>query len=132
MSDLLNEITEQTERDYDRLRESCGRLDLVGVSLISLTGDDRKGWLQGQVTNDLRKFEAGASSTFCLCSATGQIQAVTDAWAVSDRILLSASHEVLPAVLRRAEEMVILEDVIAADETGNYRLISIQGPSTSK
>jgi folate-binding protein YgfZ len=132
MSDLLNDINEQTARDYDRLRDDCGLLDLPGLGLVSLTGDDRKGWLQGQVTNDVRRLEPGNSSSFCLCSVTGQIQAVVDSWAVRDQIVMTTARETLPAVLRRAEEMVILEDVVAEDSGGAYRLLSIQGPAASR
>lgn len=131
MSDLLSHLSEETIRDYDRLREGAGLVDLSQFAGIVLSGEDRKGWLQGQVTNDVRRLEAGNNTPFCLCSATGQLQAVVDAWAVRDRILLTTARESVPAVLHRAEQMVILEDVSAVP-ADDYRLFSVQGPKASQ
>lgn len=128
MSDLLNYTTEAVVADYDRLRDDCGLLDLPFLGLVTLRGDDRKGWLQGQVTNNLRTLDSGASSSFCLCEPTGHLVAVCDAWALPDRMLLTTARETQEAVLRRVEQMVILEDVAGEDSTEEYRFLSVQGP----
>jgi len=128
MSDVLNGLSEQTLADYDRLRDECGLLDLPSLALVEMTGDDRKGWLQGQSTNDLRRLESGNYSAFCLCAATGHVQAVVEAWAASDRFLITTAKETLAAVLQRVDQMVILEDVAARDASSEYRLLSVQGP----
>jgi folate-binding protein YgfZ len=128
MSDLLNYTTEEVVAEYDRLRDDCGLIDLPNVAQLTLTGDDRKGWLQGQVTNNLRSLDLGASSSFCFCEATGHLVSVCEVWSLQDRFLLTLPKETLPRVLERVEQMVILEDVAAADSSEEYRLLSIQGP----
>lgn len=132
MSDVTHAISQQALTDYDLLRDDCGRLDLSSFGLVQMTGEDRKGWLQGQATNDLRRLEPGNSASFCLCATTGHLQAVVDAWAVRDRILITTARETLPAVLQRAEQMVVLEDVRASDASDAFRLVSVQGPSASQ
>jgi len=131
MSDLLNYTTSAVVADYDRLREHCGQLDLPGIAVVTLTGDDRKGWLQGQVTNNLRTFDAGWASAFCFCEATGHLLSVADAWALPDRVVLTVPRDTLPAVLRRVEQMVVMEDVEARDSSEDLRLFSIQGPKAT-
>ncbi len=132
MSDLLNHISDKAVSDYDRLRDDCGLLDLGTWSLLELTGDDRKGWLQGQVTNDLRRFESGASTSFCLCGPTGHLLAVADAWALPDRFALTCGRGAEGRILDQVKRMVILEDVAAEDVTKKFKLFSIQGPSATK
>jgi len=106
-------------------------VDLPETSLVRMSGDDRKGWLQGQATNDLRKLEPGASSEFCLTAVTGHIMSVCEAWAVSDALLLTCPSLTTSNVLRRVEQMVIMEDVVAEDVSGSFRLLSIQGPTAT-
>lgn len=131
MSDLLNYVTEKVVTDYDRLRESCGRFEPNNLAIIDFRGDDRKGWLQGQVTNNLRGFENGNSTAFCFCEASGHLSAAADAWMLPDQTLLMTDVATADRVLQRAVQMVIMEDVTAADVTKIYKLISVQGPKAS-
>ncbi|MEA2551922.1 MAG: hypothetical protein QOJ65_98 [Fimbriimonadaceae bacterium] len=112
---------------YEVLHQACGVLPDLGLALIELTGEDRLEWLQGQATNDLRGLEPGVRRSFCLCEATGQIVAVCDLWMHENRFLIVTDVDAAPAVMRRVETMVILEDVAARDLTPGYRLVSIQG-----
>lgn len=114
------------QQDYERLRTSSGVLPDLGLGLIELTGEDRLEWLQGQATNDLRGLASGERLSFCLCEATGQIAAVCDVWAEAERLLIATDSP--DVVMRRAETMVILEDVVARDLSANLTLISVQGP----
>ncbi len=131
MSNVEIQISEETLRDYDLLREECGWVELSGLSLVEMRGEDRKGWLQGQATNDLRKLEPGASSAFCLTSVTGHLISVCEAWALEERLILTCHKSTVPSVLKRVEQMVIMEDVEAFDVSEQYELLSIQGPTAT-
>jgi tRNA-modifying protein YgfZ len=131
MSETLLSIPAEVTDSYDRLRADCGRVELSGVSLIELSGEDRKGWLQGQVTNDLRQLDLGASYSFCVCEPTGQILSVCDVWAVPERFFITCPTETVAALLRRFEQMTVLEDVVARDVSAEYTIASIQGPSAT-
>ncbi|MDR3690180.1 MAG: hypothetical protein P4L46_12425 [Fimbriimonas sp.] len=125
------QVSEETLRDYDLLRDDCGLLELPDISLLEITGDDRKGWLQGQATNDLRKLEPGASSEFCLTSISGHLLSVCQAWAFEGSMLITCATESVGSVLRRFEQMVIMEDVYASEASQRLRLVSIQGPAAT-
>lgn len=116
---------------YDLLRGECGLIPTEQLSVMTLTGDDRKGWLQGQATNDLRSFTPGTASAFCLCEATGQIQAICDIWAMGDKFVITTAKAAAGAVLNRVESMVVLEDVAAKDVTGEFKHFSVQGPTAT-
>lgn len=130
MSDRLvsDPISPETVEAYDRLRGGCGRYELKNSALYELTGEDRKAWLQGQVTNDVRNLQPGGSMSFCLCSPTGQIQAVADLWSVDERYLIRTHRMASPALQHRFDHMIIMEDVVARDLTPDYRLVCVQGP----
>lgn len=125
-------MSDQLERDFDQLRDDSGLIELNDVAFVELVGEDRKGWLQGQVTNNVRKFDAGNSIGFCFTESTGHLVSVLHGWALQDRIFLSCPASTLAAVLARVEQMVVMEDVKALDAGGEYRYFSIQGPAASR
>lgn len=120
----------QTEQEVGRLRESAALWPLEAWSWIEVVGDDRKGWLQGQQTNDLRTLDAGGSLKMCFCSPTGQLQADGTLWDCGDRYVLAVPRGGADEVLRRFDEMVFLEDVSARLMDAPAAL-TIQGPRAS-
>ncbi|HRI44087.1 MAG TPA: glycine cleavage T C-terminal barrel domain-containing protein [Fimbriimonadaceae bacterium] len=121
---------ERFEEGYRLLREECGLVDLSTHRAIVLTGEDAKGWLQGQVTNDLRKLEPGGSLGFCLCKPTGQLEAICTIWWLNERFVVVADELGANALLDRVAKMVILEDVQATRFEGS--ILSVQGPGATR
>lgn len=121
---------EQIAEDYRLLRKQCGQLLIAKPALISLQGSDRREWLQGQATNDIRKLTPQNPVSFCLCTATGQLECIVDAWERENDILLSCAMETRQILLDRIENMVIMEDVIGEDLTDSYDFTCIQGPES--
>lgn len=133
MSSVISpELSEETLIGYDLLRAESGRYELKQSGLIELRGEDRKGWLQGQVTNELRSATPGTSIHFCMCTPTGQMIAACEMWALSDRFFVRVPKPCMAAVLDRCENMIVLEDVQYADRTPDFRLVSIQGPEATR
>lgn len=95
-----------------------GRVPHEAWSAIWLTGTDRRAWLQGQITQDVRKLAEGNPIRFCLCRVTGQIESLGAIHAFPDRDLVLVPSEGAQAILGRVEQYVVLEDVqaIFADE----------------
>ena len=124
-------VSEETLKSYELLRDDCGVLELPHLALLTLSGDDRKGWLQGQATSDVRKLENGISNVFCLTAITGHLMTVCEAWALSDRFAITCPKTTAEGVLKRVEQMVILEDVEAIDVSNQFQLLSVQGPTAT-
>lgn len=129
---LVESLSESTLRSYDLLRGSCGRYELNQSALLEFRGEDRKAWVQGQITNDMRSLVVGGSFSFCFCSPTGQIVSTGDLWVLPDRYLVRIPKAALPDILKRCEQMIVMEDVQYADLSSEYRLISIQGPTATQ
>ena len=131
MIEIPAQISDVALRDYDLLRDDCGLLNLPNVSLVTLKGDDRKGWLQGQATADLRKLDFGASNVFCLTAITGHLVSVCEVWALSDALFLTVPSSTLENVLKRVEQMVIMEDVVGEEVSHQFQMFSVQGPTAT-
>ncbi len=127
---MIPQLSDDTDREYLALREASGLVTLDHFRVIELTGDDRKGWLQGQSTNELRSMVPGTSISFCMCSPTGQLEAICGLWALSDRFLIVTHRDAVPAFMKRVETMVILENVEAKVLEGT--LLSVQGPTATQ
>jgi len=119
------------EGGYLLLREACGVFPVVDFSVFEMRGEDRKAWLQGQATNDLRQLRLGGSLSFCICAPTGQLLAICTAFSLDDRYLIVTPKACAPAVAERVEAMVIMEDVTCADVTDGFEWCSLQGPGAS-
>lgn len=132
MCDTLGAVQDQERFDesYRLLREDCGLIDLSGLQAVEFTGEDRKGWLQGQVTNDLRKLEPGGSLNFCVCQPTGRLDAICTVWALPDRFIVLTDESGSQALLDRVGKLVILEDVQA--KAIDATLLSVQGPEATR
>ncbi len=133
MSDsIADPLAPPVLESFDRLRADCGLIEPADTSIIEIRGEDRKGWLQGQATNDLKQLDLGASSAFCLCSPTGQTLAICDIWGLPERFVVTCAKATASAFLARVEQMVILEDVEAEDVTDRYAFLSVQGPNATR
>lgn len=121
------------ENEYQELSTGCALCDLgrQNPALVEFAGEDHLDWLQGQVSNDLRRLQVGESIEFCMLKPTGQILAPCRLWKFERRSLLETPLACVHTVLERAETMVIMEDVVARDLTQSHRLLSFQGPQTA-
>lgn len=119
------------ERSYTLLRESCGLLTSSPIRLIEVKGDDRKAWLQGQITNDMRQLGPAGSMGACMCSPTGQMVAALRLWHLNDAYFLATHRDALQAVMGRFDQMVIMEDV-EARSMDELQLASVQGPEATR
>lgn len=131
MSDLVYSptLSPQTAAGYRLIRDACGLVSLPNRRVIELTGIDRKGWLQGQATNDLRNLLPGGYMQFCLCSPTGQLEGIYGLWNLPDKFVIICDTVSADVLLHRTSKMVVLEDVVAKEPDSH--LFVIQGPAAS-
>lgn len=118
------------EAGYRLVRDTAALWEPQGLAWIEIFGEDRKEWLQGQQTSDLRALQEGGSLQLCFCTPTGQLLADGTLWAQADRYVLCVPASGAEAVLRRCQEMVFLEDVRAV-ATAGCRVLTVQGPDAT-
>ena len=96
-------------RGYTDLTGAGAAVRLEGCEIVRLSGQDAESWLQGQVTNDLRRLEVAPFVDACLTKPTGQIVAELRIW--RDERCLAVWTTDADAIERRVEQFVIMEDV---------------------
>jgi folate-binding protein YgfZ len=95
-----------------RLREEGGRFPITGRARFAVTGADRLRYLNGQVSNDLRKLEPGAAMPACVLSAKGRLDALVFVWIDGERLIVESDAELAEALGARLERYVVADDVV--------------------
>jgi hypothetical protein len=99
------------------------RDDLV---LARVTGEDRRSWLNGQITNDVRELKPGDAVYALAVNVRGKVLA--DLWVVDrgDHLAVLLPASAAAAVQASFEQQIIMEDVDVATDPSS-RVVSVQG-----
>jgi folate-binding protein YgfZ len=95
----------------ERLRAEGGFFAIRDVARFAVTGGDRLRYLNGQVSNDLRKLAPGTAMQACILSAKGKLDAVTWIWAGPDRFVVESDATLAEPLAARLERYVVADDV---------------------
>ncbi len=101
--------------------------DLSARTKLRLTGADRIRYLNGQVTNDVRKANANLAMAACVLSAKGKIDALVFIAAGDGDLLLDADEELREALPARLERYIIADEVTLEDVTDQFALFHLLG-----
>jgi folate-binding protein YgfZ len=99
--------------------------DLSDRTKIRITGGDRLRFLNGQVTNDVRKAGPDVSLPACLVNAKGKIDAFVFISVGTQEFLLDADSELRQVLLQRLDRYVIADDVTLEDVSDQYALFHV-------
>ena len=102
-----------------------GFFDLSGRTKLRLTGNDRLRFLNGQVTNDVRKATESTSIEACVLNAKGKINARVFISATSDYLWIDAAPELREALFARLERYLIADDVQMEDVTDRLSIFHV-------
>jgi Predicted aminomethyltransferase related to GcvT len=85
-------------------------LDLSGRTKLRITGNDRLRFLNGQITNDVRKATETKAIEACVLNAKGKINAHIFVSAAPDCFFVDAAPELRETLVTRLERYVIADD----------------------
>ena len=101
--------------------------DLSDRVKLRLTGSDRVRFLNGQVTNDVRKANANLSMAACVLSAKGKMDALIFIGAGEDNLLVDADPELKETLAARLDRYLIADEVVIEDVTEDFVLFHVTG-----
>lgn len=102
--------------------------DLSQLGVIAFRGDETAGFLQGQLTNDVRGLQADAAQWNGYCSPKGRLLGNFLLWRQGEDYCLQLSGDILPSVLKRLSMFIMRSKVQARDASDeNVRLV-VAGP----
>jgi len=99
--------------------------DLCARAKIRVTGTDRFRFLNGQITNDLRKASETVALEACVLNAKGKLNAHIFLAPLGEGFLVDAAPELREALRTRLERYVIADDVQIEDVTDEFALFHV-------
>jgi len=100
-------------------------LDLSARAKFRVTGTDRVRFLNGQITNDLRKANETGAMEACVLNAKGKLNAHIFIAALGESFLIDAEPELRETLRARLERYVIADDVQIDDVTDEFALFHV-------
>jgi folate-binding protein YgfZ len=97
-----------------RLRGEGGLYPIDDVVRFGITGADRVRYLNGQVSNDVRKLISGTAMQACILSAKGKLDGVVWLWAEPEQIVIEADASLAETLAMRLERYIVADDVQCA------------------
>ena len=104
--------------------------DLSSRAKLRMTGADRVRFLNGQISNDVRKAQPDVAIRACVLNAKGKINADVMIVSDGDSLLIDAEPDAREQLAARLERYIIADDVQIEDVTDSFALFHITGPST--
>lgn len=112
------------------VRRRAGLLRLEDRGLLEVSGSDRERWLQGQISNDVRRASVGPGSCYAfLLSPIGRIVADLRVIGRPDAFWLELDRGALPAARERLEKYLIADDVELRDRSDSWFALGLEGPA---
>ncbi len=100
-------------------------LDLSERAKFRITGADRLRFLNGQITNDLRKASETSAIEACILNAKGKTDAHIFVSASGEFFLVDAAADLREMLKTRLERYVIADDVQIEDVTDQFSLFHV-------
>ena len=100
-------------------------LDLSARAKLRVSGADRFRFLNGQITNDLRKASETIAIEACVLNAKGKLNAHIFIAALGESFLVDAEPELRATLRLRLERYVIADDVEIEDITDEFSLFHV-------
>lgn len=103
--------------------------DLGHLGLIRVSGADALGFLQGQVTNDVRQVSVTHSQLAGYCNPKGRLLASFRIFRIDEALYLQLPRTQLDLVLKRLRMYVLRAQVALTDVTDDFTVIGLSGES---
>jgi folate-binding protein YgfZ len=100
-------------------------LDLSARAKLRVTGADRLRFLNGQITNDLRKANETVAIEACVLNAKGKLTAHIFIAPLGESLLIDAEQELRETLPARLERYIIADDVQIKDVTDEFSLFHV-------
>jgi tRNA-modifying protein YgfZ len=118
--------------DYRTITEACGMLDRSERGKLALTGGDARGFLQGQVTNDVEGIADGAGRYAAFLTPKGKMLGDLRILAAGDELLLDTERVALQGLFNMIRRFSIGYDVELHKRTVERGLLSLIGPDAAE
>ena len=113
-------------------RRAAGLFALPDRGLLEVAGEDRVRWLDGMLTNDVRRLAPGPDRSGCRALALtrkGGIVADVRVWLRPEAFWLETDAAAIPRLLEHLRGLVVADDVQLAALGTAVALLALEGPA---
>ena len=107
----LPAVFSDPKKEYLRIKESSGVLDLSFRTQLRLTGDDRLNFLQGMLSNDVKALDPGDGWHATLLNDQGRIVADLRVYVEESAVYLDVDRRIKDKTIAALERFLIADDV---------------------
>ncbi len=116
------------EEEYQALQEGVGLLDLSHRGKLRITGRDRRTWLHGQITQNVKDLPDWRSAYGTILTPQGKMVTDLRLFALPDALLLDVPAGTANPIPEYLDRYLIMERAEIEDLTESWSLLSLQGP----
>ena len=106
-------------------------IDLHPRTILRLTGADRQRYLNGQVSNDVRKLDGTNTIPACVTTLKGKLDALVHITEIDDAYLIDTEAELRDSLHARLDKYIIADDCELTDASDDFHLIHTLTPTES-
>jgi len=117
---------------YQAARTGSAFIDLSTRGRIVVAGDDRVGYLQGLLTNDIEALSPGYGCYAAYLTPQGRMLADMRVLDLGTELLLDVHPSVTGLIVDRFREFVFTEDVTVEDRSALWGALGVHGPEAAR
>jgi len=121
-----------TQNILDTLQTGAVFADLAPLGLIAFSGEDTATYLQGQLTNDVRKLATGAAQYSGFCSPKGRLLASFLLWNQDGATYMQLAGDLQEAIQKRLSMFILRSKVKARDARSEIVRIGVAGKHAAR
>ena len=100
-------------------------IDLSPRTVLRLSGADRERYLNGQVSNDVRKLTGENTIAACVTTIKGKLDALVHVSAHGDAYLIESEPELRESLRARLDKYIIADDCELEDVSDEWHLVHV-------
>jgi folate-binding protein YgfZ len=116
-----------------RCRRGAGLFVLSSRGLVTVEGRDRTRWLDGMLTNDVKRLAPGRERSGChalLLTRIGRIVSDVHVLLHGEAFWLELEAAALPKLVETLRKFIIADDVRLTDRSAEHVRLSLEGPAS--
>jgi folate-binding protein YgfZ len=116
---------------FQNILQNGAAVNLSSRAKFRLTGSDRVRYLNGQVTNDVRRVKSDETLYACVTDAKGRIAGDVFIHSEAEALLLDAEPDLRESLSLHLERYIVADDVELADVTEEWQLWHVWGDNVT-
>ena len=118
--------------DYQLLRQAAGIVDRSARGRLTVSGGDRRSYLQGLLSNDIVALEEGAGCYATYLTAQGRMIADMRVFETGATLLVDLDGTIADSIAGRWSQFVFSEDVQISNDSASTAEIGVYGPASAR